>query len=859
MPSKYSHSVVLANYSSRGIISFPITAQQADSTTSSQPAARVDTPSKHTRNTSTSVSSSKGKPATVASDQNALSAASHHATLSAKSQRALSNQGRQSLSQHHETTADVIQRRTQKDNSTESTQTPPRRSPKKAGLTGPRPISPYGPYNGHSESIPPGGSPDLTNKRHQDQNATEPLKRTVAYAAQTVQPRPGPPPSAGTRPPPVSVKRVPSQSTASGRLEALLSLQQFLDSSPRIERSKDLTKPQAPTPEPRPPVRALIASPVLSSDTSKPTSAGQRNATSFIDSSDEDDHVDNTPETSVRSATTAPVASSKPEASNEQQVKVLRKEHIPSGKVRLDLTKSLPAIPDRDNSARGPQLPRASHNKSDQTHAGNVSEDVDDPFGPLPLQRHSPLRRTTRKEKRRSLGSPYPSLRETEDEASYSHARPATKSAESLPHDAGSFGLEPDFSNLADGSEDDRDHEDDTHTMMDIHVHRRYYRAVDDDIPQDEPRPRISTPNSWPSRRAAARTPTPVPWQSPTREPEARNPTPNDEDEFEGISEPNILTDAQPRSSKNSVDLIQDFGVPSIIRSPVKSPRAKTPQGQRRGGTESMARPSKMSRTRSLQRHKQARSQHPPLTCIAEAKSQDETPSSSMWKLPTMEATDSGVFGAEVLMRLPSEIDTGTESESGRAGKEAEFDDSQRRSQDHYLLDISTVPGDQVAASSASNRSPSRSIPHHTSANQNLGSTVSLPTTRAEAARPRTRHSLIHGSDLEYNEDEADEDDDEDEDEAPASPPPDITRYRRPREDDSGEYDGLQSLIHALRTGPSPNPAGTKATAKYQLTGIDRFEEMMRRADAEDRKKQQQQRQRTKNRMGGVLGRLLKR
>jgi hypothetical protein len=268
-----------------------------------------------------------------------------------------------------------------------------------------------------------------------------------------------------------------------------------------------------------------------------------------------------------------------------------------------------------------------------------------------------------------------------------------------------------------------------------------------------------------------------------------------------------------------------------------------------------MARPSKMSRTRSLQRHKQARSQHPPLTCITEAKSRDETPSGSIWELPTVEATDSGVFGADVLMRLSSEIDTGTESEMGRTDKETECDDSQQPLRDNFSTNFSTISGDQVAATIASIRSPSRSIPYNTIADKRLGSAVSLPTTRAETARPRTRHDVSHGSDLEHDEEQDEEDDDEDE--ASACPPPDITRYRRRKEDEGGEHDGLQSLIHALRAGPSPHPAGMKAMAKHQLTGIDRFEEMMRRADEEDRKKQQQQR--AKKKMGGVLGRLLKR
>lgn len=834
MPSKYSHSVVLANYSNRGIINFP-NSQQSEAATPSQPSARADTPPTDTRNTEISLTSSKAQIATLALGRNALNS-SQQLTSSPRSQVSLSNQGRHSRALHHDDTA--IKARAKEDNDIKSNQTTPQRASKKDTPPSARLTSPYNPYGGRPEFIPPRESPEIGNERHKDQGATKPLKRAIAYAAQTVQPRPGPPSATGNRPPPVSVNRVPSKSTTDSRLETLLSIQQFLDSSPRIDKPTNLDNRQVRTPEPHRPVKPLTASPELSSTTVKPTSAGQKNRTSFIDSSDEDDHIDNTPGTSVRSAATAPVVSSNNDVPTEPNVKLSTGAPAVARKVRLDLTKSLPTTPERDGSVRETHIPTPSHSRAYHTDSGQASEDVDDPFWPLPLQKHSPLRRTRTKDKRRSLGLPYASLREIEDDQPDIYDRPATKSAESLP-------LEPAF---GDSGEDDHDDDDEVDPMMKIHVHRRYYRAVDDDIPEDEARLRITIANSWTNRRAATRTPTPVPWQSPVRDTDEQQTAPSNKDESEKVLEPNILTDAQPRSSMKSVQPVQNFGVPSIIRSPMKSPRTRMPQYRHEGGTNLMARPPKLPGSRSLQRHKQARSQHPPLTRIAEAKPQDEAPSDSTGNLPTVETTDSGVFGAEVFMRLSSENDTGAESEVEMRVNDTEFDAARRPMQDNFLIDSSTVTGDQASATLESNRTPSKPVSHN-STNKSLGSPISIQSTRAKPARPRTSRKVSGGSDAKH---EVDEDEDDDDEESSASPPPDISRYRRPKED---ENDGLQSLIHALKAGPTINHAGGQAIAKTQLTGIDRFEEMLRRVDEEDRGKKQQR----KNKMSGVLGRFLKR
>ena len=856
MPSKYSHSVVLANYSSQGIISFPAN-KQSDAITAAPPSSPSDKPEPVTGHVPISISSPKERPATVASNHTVRSSSRQNASGEYSQPRPVS-QGRRSRLQTHTPRSDLVNGESQKENPSNYTGTPSRKSAKENGTSDARLTSPFDPSHHHPEWSPAGQSPGLSSKPRQDQNGIQPQRRTMAYAAQTVQSRPGPPLSAGIRPPPVSVKRAPSKATSNTRGEALLSLQQFLDSSARIQKHVEVPKPRAQTPNPRSPPKALLASPELSSETIKPTSAGRKNGTSFIDSSDEDDHVDNTPGTSVRSAKTAPTILPKPGPPTEQNMAPSAKESAFSGKMRLDLTKSLPASPDRDGSSADelqppPRSPLRAF-RAVQTHTRQVSEELDDPFGPLPLQKHSPLRSTKTQDKRRSLGLPYPSLRQPQAGSASSREWVSTRSAESLPLQSRNMELEPHFSDLADSGDDDREREEDTPSISNIHVHRRYYRSVDTDIPEDESRPQITTANSWNSRRAAARTPTPVPWQSPVRETTAQEATAKEEDDLDETpkQEPNILTNATPHASRTPAPQMPNFGVPSIVRSPGTSPEAKKQQYQHMGGMETMTKPPRLSGSRSLQRYKQARSQHPPLSRIMEARPQDEAPSTPTWKLPAVEASDPGVFGAEILMRLSSEYDTGTESEMERTSDNAAFTTSQRRDQDNFTTDFSTIPIDQVVARDANHRSPAKAIPRNTASTKNIGSATSLPTTRAEVARPRTRYGRADHQDNDLADDD---DDDEDYEHVSADAPPDIIRHRRTRDDEGTDQDGLQSLIHALRAGPNltlTSPART--AAKQQLTGIDRFEEMMRRADEEERRRRQ-----SKNKVGAVFGRFLRR
>lgn len=853
MPSKYSHSVVLANYSSRGIISLP-TNQQPDSITAAQLTPRSDTSKTRTRNSQNPGLSPTERPSTVASNHNARNSLNQNSS-SAKSQPGPLTSGRRSRLQQHDFTSDVVDAPPEKVNTSEYVRTPTRDLGKENGSAAARLTSPYDPYHRHPEFVPAEKPPRPTFKKHHSENTIRPQKQTVAYAAQTVQKRPAPPRHTGTYPPPVSIKRAPSKASSNTRVEALLSLQQFLDSSPRLGNLDPVTNSRARTPDPRLPRKELIASPNLYSNTAKPRPGPQRSATSFIDSSDEDDHVDNTPETSVRSATTAPAIPANSDTSTEQTIKPLRLERPFSAKPRIDLTKSLPAPPERDNlSVHGIQPLRLSRQKPSQTHTRHESEDADDPFGPLPVQKHSPLRITKTKDKRRSLGLPSPSLYDAQAGAASLRTHSSTKSVESLPHQAGDVGLPPDFFGLADGGDDDREHR----PASDFHMHRRYYRAVDDDIPEIETRPRIMTANSWPSRRAAARTPTPEPWQSLVRETAAQRAMSQEKEESEEPPELNILTDATPHTVNSSVFPMQNFGVPSIIRSPGTTPAGQQPQYHHAGVTASTKmRPPKVSRPRSFQRHRHARSQNPPLSRIIEAKSQDETPSDSTWKLPRVEPSDTGVLGAEIFMRLSSEYGTGSESEIERTGGDrVGFSASQPQLFDNFSPDFSITAVDQVVG---------------TGTNRHLGSVTSLPTAGTDAVRPRTR-SIIAGHqdrDLEQEDDGVETDDGEyhlaDDEHASAAPPPDITRFRRTRSDESTntttDQDGLQSLINALRAGPSltlaPPPPPPKA--KHQLTAIDRFEEMMRRADEEERRNGDGDARHNRTKVGAVLGRLLKR
>lgn len=809
MPSKYSHSVVLANYSSRGIISFP-TNQQPDSITAVQLTPRSDTSKTRTRDSQNPVLSPTERPSTVASNLNARSSLNQNAS-SAKSQPGLLTSGRHSRLQQHDLTSGVVAAPSERIKTSEYVRTPTRDLRKENGSAAARLTSPYDPYHRHPEFIPADESPRPTIKKHQSENAIKPQKQTVAYPAQTVQKRPGPPRHTGTYPPPVSINRAPSKASPNSRVEALLSLQQFLDSSPRLGKLDPVINPRARTPDPRLPRKGLIASPNLYPGTVKPRPAVKRSATSFIDSSDEDDHVVNTPETSVRSATTAPAIPAIAGTSTEQTITPLSKERPFPAKTRIDLTKSLPAPPERDSpSVHGMQPSQVSQLKSSQTHTRQESDDADDPFGPLPVQKHSPLRTTKTKDKRRSLGLPSPSLYDAQAGATSLRTHSSTKSVESLPHQAGDVGLQPDFFGLAEGRDDDGEQ-----PASDIHVHRRYYRAVDDDIPENESRPRITTANSWPSRRAAARTPTPEPWQSLMRETAAQRAMSQEKEESEENPELNILTDATPHSVNSPPSPMQNFGVPSIIRSPGTTPAAQQQQYHHAGVTASTKmRPPKMSRPRSFQKHKHARSQNPPLSRIIEAKSQEETPTDSTWKLPRVEPSDTGVFGAEIFMRLSSEYGTGSESEIERTrGDRVGFSASQPQLHDNFSTDFSITPADQVVG---------------TASNRHLGSATSLPITGTDAVRPRTHSRIASRQDqgIEQEDDGVQDDDDEyelaDDEHASAAPPPDITRFRRTRSDESTntitDQDGLQSLINALRAGPSlTRPATT--TAKIQGHG----------------------------------------
>ncbi|KAK5054646.1 hypothetical protein LTR84_001537 [Exophiala bonariae] len=856
MPSKYSHSVVLANYSSQGIIAFPAN-QQSDGIAGAHRTPQSDKPKSVTGYVPRSISSPRERPATVASNYTDRSSSRQNALNENTQARPLS-QGRRSRVQTRTPTADTVNGQLQKDDASNHDQPPNQNSAKGNRSSGARLTSPYDPSPHHPRPVHAGEPPLSSNKPGQVRNGIQPQKRTTAYAAQTVQPRSGTVLPAGTRPPAVSLKRTASRASPNSHSEALLSLQQFLDSSARLTKIADVPKPRAQTPNQRSPPKQLLASPELSSEVVKPTSAGRKNGTSFIDSSDEDDHVDNTPGTSVRSAKTVPKPIPKARPPTKQITQHFEKDSASEGKKRLDLTKSPPPSPVRDGSSVDelqppPKSPlrafRAVHK-----HTRQASDDFDDPFGPLPLQKHSPLQRTSSNDKRRSLGLPYPSQRDANAGPSLFYGRPSSKSAESLPLQARNKGSELHFSNLAGSGDDDREHEVDTQSMSHIHVHRRYYRTVDNDIPNDESRPNIITANSWNARRAAARTPTPVPWQSPAREAAVEEfMTQQDEEEPGEFSEPepNILTNATLHVSRSPAPQIPSFGVPSIVRSPEVSPAAQKQQYQHVGGRETGTKSPRMPGPRSLQRHKQSRSQHPPLSRIIEARPQDESSAPPAWKLPTVQASEPGVFGAEIFMRLSSEYDTGTESEMERTSDGATFAASHRRNQDNFTTDFTTIPIEEVVTPGTDLRSPAKSVPRSTTGKRNLGSATSLPTTRAEVTRPRTRQGL---ADLQ-DDDLFDDDDEEDYEHISADAPPDITRHRRVRVDSGTDQDGLQSLIHALRAGPSLKLASPARTAaKQQLTSIDRFEEMIRRADeAETRRRQ------SKNKVGAVFGRFLRR
>lgn len=603
MPSKYSHSVVLATYSSRRITSdvndqhhnrSRSNASQQTHRSAHVPASKAATPPVQPRNQQTNSSNFRTSPSPSHHPR------SIHRAASDVTRNDGASQGHQRDNSNHSLAPPSIQR-------------PTKAKPAKQPQVRENPLN--DPYEGYLQRMSRADTHSAERMQWSTMKAATEHKtandgRQADRPASLVQMQ-------HRRPPLLAVRPDSSRSVSKVIPSKLFSVQQFLDMSPRIDR------PLMGTP-----------SPTLQQECT-PVPKHRRSSTSFIDSSDEEP---NSPEWISRGRSSRSVTQPAPELSMGETRTASPAKGKPVA-TRADLTKKLPSIPlaevDHDKERRKSR--GSSHNSTQRTHARQYSADLDDNNISLPFQKHSPLRQSP------ILHFAYSnqvSIQPCTIDNGELEASPRIESRPSL--DRGHKSL-----STAEGEDADVD---ESGPRGAIYIHRRYYRSMDHEIPSNSPRPRLSPTNSSSTRSSLedrprvsptnsyADTPTtatrprissstsysersprtPRFPMSPARSESAPPRMSEDEDRH-------ILTDIH-RLSKRPLNPMPNFGVPSILRTPKTSPPSS---------------PVKPQHSPSSPRLKQARSsrfkQHTPslpLPCITEATSEGIPADSDTYKLP---------------------------------------------------------------------------------------------------------------------------------------------------------------------------------------------------------------------------------
>ncbi|KAK5194368.1 hypothetical protein LTR92_005610 [Exophiala xenobiotica] len=523
MPGKYSHSVVLAGYSSRGIISLSNDKRLESLKSSSTPQPADDAPppvpirAKERPISTTRTNPTSPQPAAYHSKRRSRNVFGYESPIGFTH---VPGQAGRKVNDHRR---DENPRRANPVNDGQDSQ--PRspivkdqfQRPPKYRLSG------FDPYAEDADFVPwrELRSRPSENNEQQGADTSSPVQRTIASIAHKHEPR-------------LEVKewrhglasKSPEFRTRTrDRSEPLLSVQQFLDLSPPIDPSNSLAEskgsqsPQSPhssrnhralllppfrpqskpcSPQKRDSVPVFDRAPVQPKPTRPPpqtmnsNDSFNRGDTSFIDSSDDDEDAEEHPVHEVPQ---------KHEATRRtQSISSARKNNRPRNGAVVDPTEDLPELP-------GDSAPQVSNvagtssrpeSKSQKRFSnlfsmyGYDSDDSDD----LPLQRQSPLLRiSSHSRSLRRTGDLRRYLSEMPDEHQLSPP-PQTlgRSPESMTRGttASTVDPEPDFSGFSDRDESE-DYLNNSSTVGLVHANRTcYYRAIDDDITRRETRPSMS-------------------------------------------------------------------------------------------------------------------------------------------------------------------------------------------------------------------------------------------------------------------------------------------------------------------------------------------------------------------------------
>ncbi|KAK4949665.1 hypothetical protein LTR10_011506 [Elasticomyces elasticus] len=616
MPSKYSHSVVLASYSSQGIITSPGYQEW-------------DFDGSHGSSTPVNVYQQEPPPRSDRRKSNPTTT-----TLSAfKDERRTKRHSKpHNKSKKHESSSyfGPVPDQTAGSNLDKSVKTSRRRDAAKhdapqqrlsvakpQGGASPdfRLSGPFDPFAGAPEFIPnveeTSPEPDLKGlalispepeiRGQQDANTSRPIRRSIE-PRNDVQQRPT------IKTPERSAVRVRRNGS-----EQLLSIQQFLDMSPRINGSVPPAQRRSSQPQTSLNSHPPSLSPAFHAKPTRPpaqkmdsSNSLDRSATSFIDSSDDEDEV---LRKSARSLHRRPFSvAARPQRSAPQPDFAMELAELQGASRRNSGARrtSQQTIPTRnrhnppaqnDGARRTSQYANPTPKRQSRRHSTEI--DDSDAFDDLPLQRHSPLPMQTpeRKTLRRTGSLQSKPLFDVPDEL-LSPLPPGS------PYSPGSVTpwttisnaeQEPDFSGFSDKAEPD-DYLSNDMSSGYVHVNKRYYRSTHDHVtePDPEPEPRshpshlhsdIQSPISPISAQAPFSPTYPVPDRtgrtsrissvsqqrpslSRSRGPESRTPagglpSPTSEP---GLRSPSINSSMSiPRKPVNPMP---HFGTPSVIRDP---------------------------------------------------------------------------------------------------------------------------------------------------------------------------------------------------------------------------------------------------------------------------------------------------
>ncbi|KAI1630104.1 hypothetical protein EDD37DRAFT_645825 [Exophiala viscosa] len=619
MPSKYSHSVVLASYSSQGIINSP-SYQDWDYNGSNGSSTPVNVyeqePPPRPEKTKSTV------PATAQSAFREERSTNRH------------NKSH-SISKKHESssyfgpvadpaTGKIVDKYVKKSRRKDAVRHDASQNrlsvAKPQGGASPdfRLSGPFDPFAGAPEFVPNVEetspepdleglaltSPDPEPRGQQNANTSRPIRRPIE-PRNDVQQRP-------------SIK-TPERSSARIRApgtESLLSIQQFLDLSPRVNGSAPPTQRRISQQQTALNSHPPSLSPAFHAKPTRPpaqkmdsSNSLDRSATSFIDSSDEEHEelrasarqLHRRPvSVAPRPQRTAPQPDFAMELAELQSAS--RHKHGPRRSSQQTIPKSnRQGAPDKGNGARrtSQHVNQIPNRQSRQYPTGIDNSDA---AHDLPLQRHSPLPMQTpeRRTLRRTGSLQNKPLFDVPDEllSPLPQGSPYSPGSATPWTTISNAEQEPDFSGFSDKAEPDDYLSHDTSSSGYVHVNQRYYRSTHDHVtepePQPEPEPRsyvapaqvsmqspispmsgqfpISPSFSIPDRTGRASRISSISQQRPalsrSRGPESRNPVeslPSPTSE-RGLRSPSISSSMSiPRKPVNPMPY---FGTPSVIRDP---------------------------------------------------------------------------------------------------------------------------------------------------------------------------------------------------------------------------------------------------------------------------------------------------